>query len=232
MAPGTRRGDDNLGILERRVECIEGHESVPGAPRGCLGAPGRAAHRDPGGAGGAQLVNDDIAHIGKTHDEQPGVRQIALDVAGNTARGRRDRYRMMAYLGLGPDPFRDRVGGLQERFKLHSDHAAALRETMSLLDLPEHLRFAHRLTVERRGDGENLANGSLVAILVNLLRDSVSGFPRSGDQHLPHDFRAAVRIGRNRLDFHAVAGRQDNGLGNALLRQSGQEQRGLSLVEE
>ena len=123
----AQRDHDDVAFGKRRGESIVRHKMAVEPPRRGLGACAcrRARHQPPQPAG-AQLLHDNLTHLAVADKNRRGVREIAVDVAGDLDGGGSHRYRPLADRRLLAHLLGDAVGRLQRRFELGPDHAGSL----------------------------------------------------------------------------------------------------------
>ena len=157
MGAAAKRGNDDIGIFQAGCKAIEGGMVAADPVRQRGGAVGGGGgDRNPAKAGGAQMLDHQHAHFAET-DQQPGTAgELTMDVPGQTHRRGGDRDRTFADRGLRTYAFGDRVRGLQNRIEFGSDHAGGAGQAIVGLDLPQDVRLADDLAVQRRRDREHV----------------------------------------------------------------------------
>ena len=173
---GMRRAggaDDDVGFGGCFVELIEGDDpAVEG-----LGKLAGALLRAVGDEDGAcsllhEMAGCEFAHFSCADEEDGAAVERAEDFAGQFDGDRGDGDGVGADGGFGADALGCGEGGLEEMFELAGDGASGAGDGKSVFDLAENLRFADDHGVEAGGDAEEMANGLLIAVLVDVRREN------------------------------------------------------------
>ena len=145
---------------------------------------------------------------------------LALDVgAGGTGAGERggDQRRGGAVdVGLGARALPDAQRLLEERVEGRPDRAELLAQAQRLAGLAEDLALADRHRVEAGGDVEEVRDGAVVVVDVEVRQDRADRLAGSVDQHPGDVLDAAVEAVHVGVDLQPVAGGDDRHLGDVL----------------
>ena len=112
------------------------------------------------------------------------------------------------------DALGDPRGGLKDAVRQRAGALAVLGQLVGGFDLRQDLRLADHHAVETGGDGEQMPHGVVAGPREQLVEDFVDRQLVEIGHELGHGFmrRAPLGIFAGRVDFHAIAGRQQHGL--------------------
>ena len=122
-----------------------------------------------------EMAGGKFAHFACADEEDGAALERAEDLARHFNGDRSDGDGVGADLGFGAGVFGGGKGALQQMFELAGDGAGGAGDGEGLFDLAENLRLADDHGVEAGGHAEEMADGLLVAVLVEM-RNQDFGF--------------------------------------------------------
>ena len=181
---GVRRAggaDDDVGFGGGFVELFEWNDAAVEGLSELTGAFERAVG-DEDGSGTLldEVAGGEFAHFAGADEEDGAALQRSEDLAGKFDRDRCDGDGVGADGGFSADTLGGGEGGLQQMFELAGDGAGSARDGEGFFDLAEDLRLADDHGVEAGGDAEEMADGLLIAMLVDVRREQSADPGRSG----------------------------------------------------
>ncbi len=175
---------------------------------------------DLGDAADAEGADGEFAHLAGADDDEPFFREVLEDLL-REARGHR-RYRdvLLAERGRGVDALRDGEGLLEQPVEDAARGARGLGGEVGVLHLPDDLRLAEDHGVQARRHAEEVADRVAPLVVIEGGGEGVGGDAVALRQHLGDRRRLGRGSVVHRIEFDAVAGREDDHLlrGEGLLQ--------------
>ena len=179
-----------------------------------LGAGGGAVeHRDAGGTAARQVGDREGGHrAGADHERLRAGdgHRAALEGGGDQRRGR------AVDVGLGVRPLADAQRLLEEGVERRADGAVLLADAQRLAGLAEDLALAHHHRVEAGGHLEEVGDGALVVVDVEVRQQRLGGLLGARDEETGQVLHAAVEAVDLGVDLETVAGHDRRRLGDVL----------------
>jgi hypothetical protein len=119
-------------------------------------------------------------------------------------------------VGLGAGPLADAEGLLEERVQRRANGADLLAAAQRVAGLPEDLALTERHRVEPGHDLEEVGDGAVVVVDVEVRQHRLGGLAGPLDEQPGHLLHAAVEAVDVGVDLEAVARRDDGRLGDVL----------------
>ncbi len=169
---GMRRaggGNDNVGFTGGVMKLVEGNDAAIER----LGEGARAFEGAVGDEDGActlldEVARGELAHFACADEEDGAAVERTKDFAGKFDGDGGDGDRVGADFGFSADLLGRGEGALEKVFKLAADGARGASDGEGFLDLAENLRFADDHRVQAGGDTKEMADGVLVAMLIDV----------------------------------------------------------------
>src|SRR5581483_276657 len=142
--------------------------------------------------------------------------QRAQPLRGQGHGGRRQRHGAAADAGLGPGPLPDLDGVAEDPGQALLGRALLFGRLEGVADLTQDLALAEDDGVDPGGHPEQVGDGRLVVVAVDVLGEVGGLHPGLLGQELRGVGHAGVELGAEGVDLGAVAGRQQGDLGQVL----------------
>ncbi len=133
---------------------------------------GAVGYQDGAGSLLHQMARGQLAHLARANQEDRAALERSEDLARQLDGHRGDGNRVRANFSFGADLFGGGKGALQQVFELAADGARSAGHGESLFHLAQNLRLAHHHRVQAGGHAEQMANGVLVAVLIEVRREN------------------------------------------------------------
>src|SRR5699024_2665647 len=172
------------------------------------------------------------AHRAGTDDEDMGVGQRADVLGGPVEAGGDERARHLVEAGLGVDALTGAQGLLDERVELGSDVPVRLGPAEGVPQLAEDLGLADGHGVQTGGDVEDVPDGGVAVVEVEVLLEVVVGDRRARGQRIGEVGDGPVEGVDLRVDLGAVARGDDEVLGDVRARLGGRDDGGATRLVE
>ena len=226
-AGGAR--DDHVEVFQLGGQLGQGHDAGAeafgqraGALQCAVGDDHPFGMRRP--VGGAEFD-----HLAGADEQHRAVGQPFEELFTQAHAGGRHGHRLGADGRLCAHFLGYRERALKELVQVAAQHLRVLRDTHGGLHLAEDLRFAQHHRVQSAGHAEGVAHGTLVGQQVEVLGQVALGVdaPVAADPFGERRARLVRRVGFT-VDFGAVAGGENGGLGRQRLQVTAQVGQGIT----
>ena len=188
---------------------------LPGEPGGALGA--AVDHRDLGRPRGGRRWRWRARPSSRRRRRRPACRRGRRPRRRDPVEGGADQRRGGEVdVGLGAGALADPQGLLEQHVEGGADGAELLPEAQRLAGLAEDLALADRHRVEAGGDVEEVGDGAVVVVHVEVRQDRLGRRAGPLDEQPRHVLDAAVEAVDVGVDLEPVAGGDDRRLGDVL----------------
>jgi hypothetical protein len=159
------------------------------------------------GTAGLEALGAAAGHVASPEEHDLAVAEVAEDFFGEFDGDGADGSGAALDLGVVADVFADAEGFLEEFVEFAGGGAGGMGGGVGVLDLAEDFSLAENHGVEAAGDGVEVAGGVLVGVLEEF---DIAGDVKAGAQPGIEVAGGGGGGGAGSVDFHAVAGGDDD----------------------